>query len=294
MSRLAVITDEISEDLAHALAVCTEIGISDVELRSIDGTSIVDHTEARLTEIAAMLADGGFQVVNIASPFLKTHIGEDASPIGNVHSATARTREQHWDVLKRSLEIADMLDAPMVRAFSFWRVEQPESVREDILATLATATAIAKEAGKILGLENEHACNIGSGIEAAWYLERIPDSALGLIWDPGNIAALGQLPDRAQYNAIAARIAHVHVKDADAIPFTALCRPDRVCATGNSNSAGCMQVATMVRSAWKRIFRWTDRLKPAPAPLPMPPVSLPTAPGCRSISLCPRITLYTC
>lgn len=225
MSRLAVITDEISEDLAHALAVCTEIGISDVELRSIDGTSIVDHTEARLTEIAAMLADGGFQVVNIASPFLKTHIGEDASPIGNVHSATARTREQHWDVLKRSLEIADMLDAPMVRAFSFWRVEQPESVREDILATLATATAIAKEAGKILGLENEHACNIGSGIEAAWYLERIPDSALGLIWDPGNIAALGQLPDRAQYNAIAARIAHVHVKDADAIPFTSFVPP---------------------------------------------------------------------
>ena len=225
MPRLAVITDEISEDLAHALAVCTEIGISDVELRSIDGTSIVDHTQARVDEIATMLADGGFQVVNIASPFLKTHIGEDGSPVGNVHSATSRSREEHWDVLRRSLEIAHMLDAPMVRAFSFWRVDDPESVREDILATLSKATDIAKDAGKILGLENEHACNIGSGSEAAWYLERIADPALGLIWDPGNIAALGVVPDRAQYDAIAARIAHVHVKDADAIPFTTFVPP---------------------------------------------------------------------
>lgn len=218
MNRLAVITDEISEDLAHALQVCSDLGIRDVELRSIDGTSIVDHSPEKIREIKAMLDDGGFSVCNIASPFLKTHIGEEHVPTGNVHSAKELTREEHWDVLKRSLEIAHLLDSPIVRAFSFWRVADPESVREDILATLGKATEITRDAGKLLGLENEHACNIGSGTEANWYLNRLPDPSLGLIWDPGNIAALGEIPDQSQYAAVADRIIHVHVKDGDAIP----------------------------------------------------------------------------
>lgn len=230
MNRLAVITDEISEDLAHVLAVCTELGIKDVELRSIDGASIVDHSAASLQQIRTMLQDGGFNVCSIASPFLKTHIGNEQVPIGNVHSAKELTREQHWDVLKRSLEIAHLLDAPIVRAFSFWRVENPESVREDILETLGKATEVTKDAGKLLGLENEHACNIGSGTEAAWYLARIPDSTLGLIWDPGNIAALGVVPTKGQYDAVANRIIHVHVKDGNAIPADAFVPPgDGVC-----------------------------------------------------------------
>ena len=225
MSTLAVITDEISEDLALALDVCTTLGIRDVELRVINGASIVDKTDDEIAEIKTMLADGGFRVVNIASPFLKTHIGDEESTIGNVHAAKSLPREQHWDVLKRSLEIAHELDSPMVRAFSFWRVTDPESVREDILETLARATEITKDAGKILGLENEHACNIGSGIETAWYLERITDPALQVIWDPGNIAALGEVPSREQYEAVAHRIGHVHVKDGNSIPATGFVTP---------------------------------------------------------------------
>lgn len=230
MNRLAVITDEISEDLTHALAVCTELGIHDVELRSIDGVSIVDHSVQRVREIASQLIAGGFTVCNIASPFLKTHIGDHHVPVGNVHSAKELTREQHWDVLKRSLEIAHELDAPIVRTFSFWRVADPVSVRADILETLGRATEIVHDAGKILGLENEHACNIGSGSEAAWYLERITNRTLGIIWDPGNIAALGVVPDKSQYDAVADRIVHVHVKDGNAIPADRFVPPgDGVC-----------------------------------------------------------------
>lgn len=218
MAHLAVISDEISEDLSHALQVCTELGIRTVELRSIDGSSIIDHDAASVTRIREMLDDGGFDVCAIASPFLKTHIGDGSESIGATHSAKSLSREEHWDVLKRSLEIAHQLNVPIVRAFSFWRVENPESVRQDILETLGRATEIVRDAGLKLGLENEHACNIGSGIEAKWYLDRISDDTLGIIWDPGNIAALGEEPNHAQYQAVADRILHVHVKDGNAIP----------------------------------------------------------------------------
>ncbi len=113
--------------------------------------------------------------------------------------------------------MAARFDAPIVRAFSFWRVERPETVRDDVLTTLREATSRVLAAGRLLGLENEYACNIATGAEAAWFLDRIPEPTLGLIWDPGNEAALGSAPFPDGYAHVRDRIHHVHIKDATAL-----------------------------------------------------------------------------
>lgn len=214
MSRIGVITDEISEDLEHALAVCSELGIRDIELRSIWNTSIVEMSDDDLGRVERLLVDGGFNVCGIASPFLKCHVSGEGEAAGRTHSASASTRDDQWDILGRSLQVANQLDAPMVRAFSFWRVEDPTSVRDDLLEVLREATIRTKAAGKLLGLENEFACNVATGEEAGWYLERIDDPTLGIIWDPGNVAALGVQPSADDFRHVRDRIHHVHVKDA--------------------------------------------------------------------------------
>jgi sugar phosphate isomerase/epimerase len=213
MPRLGVITDEISEDFEHALAVCADLGIRDIELRSIWGTSIVDHDDDSLRRIEQLIRDGGFAVCGIASPYLKCHFSDIAAAGGRTHSATTTTRDDQPAILERSLEVATRLDAPLVRAFSFWRVENPAAVRDELLDTLREATERTNGAGKLLGLENEYACNIATGAEAAWYLERIPDATLGMIWDPGNIVALGVQPGPVDFAHVSGRIHHVHVKD---------------------------------------------------------------------------------
>lgn len=218
MPRLGVITDEISEDFEHALAVCTELGIRDIELRSIWGTSIVDHEPAEVERIRQLAVDGGFSVVGIASPFLKCHIhGESTEAMGNTHSAASMPRSRQPEVLDRTLRVAEALDAPLVRAFSFWRIDDPESVREEILEELAKATESVAAAGRLLGVENEHACNIATGAESRWYLDRIANPAFGLIWDPGNEAALGSNPIPDGYEQVKDRIHHVHLKDATSL-----------------------------------------------------------------------------
>ena len=214
MARLGVITDEISEDLETALAVCSDLGIRDIELRSIWNTSIVEHDDASIQAIADAIRARGFSVCGIASPFLKCHISGDGVAAGATHSARATSRSEQWDILDRSLEVAARFNAPMVRAFSFWRVEDPVSVREEILDLLLEATKRTRNSGRLLGLENEYACNIATGEEAAWYLERISDPTFGLIWDPGNEAALGHAPVPTGYEAVKDRVHHVHLKDA--------------------------------------------------------------------------------
>ena len=213
--RLSVITDEISHDLERALEVCEDLELRTVELRAVGKANIVSHDQSSLQQIKATLDTRGFDVCAISSPFLKCHLYNDGSPQGARHYAAPASREEQWDVLERSLSVARLLGASVVRAFSFWRVPDPESVCEQVVQTLAEATERTQEAGLMLALENEHTCNVGTGAEAGRVLGRIPAHSFGAIWDPGNEAMMGSKPFPDGYSYVRDRLIHVHLKDVD-------------------------------------------------------------------------------
>jgi len=213
--RLSVITDEISQDLDRALEVCEDLGVRTVELRAIGGVNIVSHDLRSLQWVKTTLEDKNFDVCAISSPFLKCHLYGDAAPQGAMHSASPASRDEQWNILERALNVARLLGAPVVRAFSFWRVPDPASVRGEVVQALTQAVERTQEAGLKLGLENEHECNVGTGAEAGWVLDRIPSPSFGLIWDPGNEAMLGSKPFPGGYSHVRGRVSHVHLKDVD-------------------------------------------------------------------------------
>jgi L-ribulose-5-phosphate 3-epimerase len=213
--RLSIITDEISQDLDRALEVCEDLGVRTVELRAIGGANVVSHDQSSLQRVKTTLEDRNFDVCAISSPFLKCHVYGNGAPQGAMHFASPASKEEQWNVLERALNVARLLDAPVVRAFSFWRVPDPASVRGEVVRTLVQAAERAQEAGLELGLENEHECNVGTGAEAAWVLDRVPSPSFGLVWDPGNEAMLGSEPFPGGYSHVRGRVAHVHLKDVD-------------------------------------------------------------------------------
>ena len=213
--RLSIITDEISQDLDHALEVCEDLGVRTVELRAIGGANVVSHDQSSLQQIKTALEDKDFDVCAISSPFLKCHLYGDGTPQGALHFASPASRVEQQEVLERALNVARLLGAPVVRAFSFWRVPDPASVREEVVRALAQAVERTQEAGLKLGLENEHECNVGTGAEARWMLDHIRSSSFGLVWDPGNEAMMGSKPFPSGYSYVRARVAHVHLKDVD-------------------------------------------------------------------------------
>ena len=213
--RLSIITDEISQDLDSALEVCEDVGVRTVELRAIGGANVVSHDQSSLQWIMTTLEDKGFDVCAISSPFLKCHLYGDGTPQGAMHFASPASREEQWDVVERALNVARLLGAPVVRAFSFWRVPDPASVRREVVRALVQAVERAHEAGLRLGLENEHECNVGTGAEAGWVLDRIPSPSFGLVWDPGNEAMMGSKPFPGGYSHVRGRVSHVHLKDVD-------------------------------------------------------------------------------
>lgn len=207
--RLSIVTDEISQDLEHALQVCRDLNVHTVELRTVDGSNVVFHDTTSLQRIRSLLQRGGFQVCGIASPFLKCPFWEIPAEGGAQSS-----EDEQWQILQRSFELALFFDTSMVRTFSFLRGPDPVAVRERVLQVITEAVRRTEAVGLRLALENEHACNIATGEEAGWLLQRIPSTAFGVIWDPGNEAALASTPYPDGYNYVWGRISHVHLKDA--------------------------------------------------------------------------------
>ena len=98
--------------------------------------------------------------------------------------------------------------------FSYWRTTEPEQCYPQLREALIALADQAAARGVIIGLENEHACNVGTGAEAARFLSTIEHPALQLIWDPANASILGETPFPDGYDSLPAnRIGHVHAKD---------------------------------------------------------------------------------
>ncbi len=128
--------------------------------------------------------------------------------------AAKHTIEDQPRLARRALEIAGRTGARIVRVFSFWRTVRPEACFDRIAEALAGLAELAAPEGVIIGLENEHACNVGTASEAARLLAAVAHPALQLIWDPANALVAGETPFPEGYAKLPAeRIAHVHAKD---------------------------------------------------------------------------------
>ena len=201
---LSVITDEIDAHLGPALDVCEQLKIRAVELRTVDGVQIVDHTPAAFQAMRRQLDERGFRVCAIASPFLKCARGDDPLAQESVH--------------ERALQAAVALSAPIVRAFSYWREPDPRAPLPELGGALSRAAARASDAGTTLALENEHECNVATSAEAHAALSAAASPHLRLIWDPGNAAMLdpSAFTGLGGLETIDDRVAHVHLKDVSA------------------------------------------------------------------------------
>lgn len=216
--RISVINDEISQDFGHACEVASgEFGMGWIELRSMWKKNIVSLDEKEVAEAQRILAKYQLKVTDIASPLFKVDWpGAPKSKFSEKGSFGANfTLAQQDEVLDRAITMAKAFGADRVRCFDFWRLEDQAPHRAAINDKLLQAANKAGGKGITLVLENEAACNTGTGAEAAKVLDAIKSPYFMLNWDPGNAATLGETPYPDGYNLLPKdRIGHCHCKDA--------------------------------------------------------------------------------
>ena len=214
---VAVITDEFTQDFERICKTAVELDIPALEVRTVSDRNVVDLSDEQVRDLKRLADDHGRTICGLASPVFKCVHPAGAAIDERFHQDAFKAAHGFDDqptILNRALEIAGMLDAPMIRVFSFWRTVEPLALRSAIIDSLAKAVETASPHGVKLGLENEHACNLATGQEVKPVLNALPNPGLGLVWDPANSSVSGfqGFPDDYR-NAPIDRIIHVHAKD---------------------------------------------------------------------------------
>lgn len=215
--RIAAITDEFSPELEDSLEAMKRIGMTGAELRVVWGKNIMDLSDEELRRAHDLIQSKNMEVISIASPILKCVLPgapEVDTRFQQDVFASKHTFEDQDRLTDRALEIAKLMGAKIIRVFSYWRTVEPEQCLEGIAKALTALADKAAQEDLIIGLENEHACNIGTAAESAKILSTVRHSHLRLVWDPANAMVGGENPFPYGYGLLPKdRIVHVHTKD---------------------------------------------------------------------------------
>ena len=192
-------------------------GLTGAELRVIGSKNILDLNDSELDEARELIGSRGFEAVSIASPLLKCVLpNAPALDERFQHDvfASKHTFADQERLAARAFDIAERMGAKIVRVFSYWRTVEPAKTHDAVVAALQKLGEAAAQSGLIVGLENEHACNISTGADAAAILPRVGRANVKLVWDPANAFVSGEKSFPDGYNALPKdSIAHVHAKD---------------------------------------------------------------------------------
>lgn len=195
---LAAFADEADSSIRGQIEAMTENGISQLEIRGVDGQNISDITVQKAKEVGNMLSASGIGVWSIGSPYGKIGINDDFAA--------------HLEKFKRGLEITHILGATRIRLFSFYvSDDERERYKNKVIDQIARFVEAAEGSGIVLCHENEK----GIYGESAGQCEEIHRAvpALKAVFDPANFVQCGQDTIEA-WEKLGRTVEYMHVKDA--------------------------------------------------------------------------------
>jgi sugar phosphate isomerase/epimerase len=217
--KLGVICDGISRDLAHAVDVMDEFDLEYAELQFVGDTEVGDHSAAEIREIDTLLRTRGKPV-----SCLSRHVFAGTTTANRPGDAL---HIQHMDALKRVIDMAHIVDSPMVRIMTqkkeqiLWGRNGAEKWNvahgawDTMAPMIAPAVELARAEGVTLVVETGNGTLVNSNYTARKLIDELDArDALKVLWDPGNNCWCHELAYPDGYEEVrGGYLGHIHIKD---------------------------------------------------------------------------------
>jgi sugar phosphate isomerase/epimerase len=202
MWTLSGFSDEIADDFTTQCQVVAGLGLKYIEIRSAWGTNILDLDADQLATVRQTLAEYGLQVSSIGSPIGKIKITDEFG--------------SHLERMRHAGEVAQLLNAPYLRLFSFFIPEgsDPDGHREEVLTRLGAIAEVAERAGVIAVHENEKDIYGDIPRRCLDIVTSVDSPNLKLAWDPANFVQCGVKPFDEGYASLRPHTLYIQIKDA--------------------------------------------------------------------------------
>ena len=217
--KLGVICDGISRDLTHAIDVMDEFDLTYAELQFVGDKEVGDHSAAEIAEIDQLLRGRGKPV-----SCLSRHIFAGTTSANRPGDAL---HQKHMDALKRVIDMAHILGAPLVRIMTqkkeqiLWGRNGAEKWNvahgawDTMAPMIAPAVDLARAEGVTLVVETGNGTMVNSNYTARKLIDELDaKDTLKVLWDPGNNCWCHEPAFPAGYEAVrGGYLGHVHIKD---------------------------------------------------------------------------------
>lgn len=217
--KLGVICDGISRDLTRAIDVMDEFDLTYAELQFVGDKEVGDHSAAEIAEMDQLLRGRGKPV-----SCLSRHIFAGTTSANRPGDAL---HQKHMDALKRVIEMAHILEAPLVRIMTqkkeqiLWGRNGAEKWNvahgawDTMAPMIAPAVDLAKAEDVTLVVETGNGTMVNSNYTARKLIDELDaKDTLKVLWDPGNNCWCHEQAFPDGYEAVkCGYLGHVHIKD---------------------------------------------------------------------------------
>ena len=223
--KLGVITDGISRDLGHALAVMDEFGLDYAELQYIGDKEVGDLDQVERAAALELLRRHEKRVACISRHVFAGLVMAATRPGDAAHS-------RHMEALKRCIAMAQEFGCSTVRIMSgkkemiLWgrhgaeRWNVAKGAWDALLPLIAPAVELARSEGVTLVVETGN----GTMVNSCYTGRRLIDDldakdVLKVLWDPANNCWCGERAFPDGYEELrGGYLGHLHIKDVQADP----------------------------------------------------------------------------
>lgn len=199
--KISGFSDEISSDIDVQFEVLSNLGIKYFEPRGVNGKNISTLNDEEVIALKNKMDEYGIKASSIGSPIGKIKLTDDFGV--------------HFEVFKRVVGTAKMLDTKYIRMFSFyhnggeWTAEE----RADVIAKLIKMIEYARENDVILLHENEKDIYGDTVERCVDLMSELYCDSFKAVFDPANFVQCKQ-DTREAFDKLHKYIAYMHIKDA--------------------------------------------------------------------------------
>lgn len=217
--KLGVICDGINRDLAYSLKVMDEFDLEYAELQFVGDKEVGDHSAQEIAEIKDLLQGHG-KPVSCLSRHIFAGLTTANRPGDELHT-------RHMDALKRVIEMAHIVESPLVRIMSskkeqiLWGRNGAEKWNvahgawESLPPLIAPAVELARSEGLVLVVETGNGTMVNSNYTARKLIDDLDaKDSLKVLWDPANNCWCHELAYPDGYEEVKeGYLGHIHIKD---------------------------------------------------------------------------------
>lgn len=196
--QLYAFADEAGAEMDVQIRAMLRNNLQGLEIRGVDGENVSLISLEKAMQVRKMLDDHGLATWSVGSPIGKIRLDEDF--------------DAHQELLRHTLEVANILGAKNMRIFSFYMPKDRESAhhRQQVMDKLGRLLEIAESSGVSLCHENEKGIYGDTAVHCRDLLDTLPK--LKGIFDPANFVQCGENAWDA-WNLLKDRIDYLHIKD---------------------------------------------------------------------------------